>query len=80
MHRDVEFYSDWCTSLDSKSFVDVIMIDFSKAFDVVSHAKLICKLASLDICTAILQWLQAFLSGHSQSIKINNHYLLVHLS
>ena len=68
----LECYSDRCSSLDSKSFVDIIVIDFSKAFEVMPHAKLICELASLGICTATLQWRQAFLSGR-QSIKINNH-------
>ena len=49
------------------------MIDFNKTFDVVPHVKLIYKLTSLGVCIAPLQWLLAFPSGRTQSIKINNH-------
>jgi hypothetical protein len=68
----LECHSDWCSALDNKCVVDVIMLDFRKAFDVVPHAKLIYKLSNLGICAATLQWLQAFLAGRSQSIKIND--------
>ena len=36
----------WITSLDSKKSTDIIYIDFAKAFDSISHSKLILKLKS----------------------------------
>jgi hypothetical protein len=62
---------DWRTALDNNNCVDVIFIDFKKAFDVVPHHKLINKLASLGICSLTLKWLRAFLTNRSQVVDIN---------
>ena len=35
---------DWATSLNNRSQTDVLFLDFSRAFDKVSHRKLIIKL------------------------------------
>lgn len=40
----LESLSDWTLSIDNKQTNTVVYIDFSKAFDTVSHAKLITKL------------------------------------
>jgi ribonuclease P/MRP protein subunit RPP40 len=60
-----------CTALDNNIVSDVILIDFSKAFDVVPHSKLINKLASLGVCDPTLRWITAFLCGRAQSVVLN---------
>ena len=48
---------DWRYALDCNNRVDVIMIDFCKAFDVVPHKLLLNKLSSLFVCPRTLGWL-----------------------
>ncbi len=67
----LECHNDWCSSLDNSHPVDVIFIDFSKAFDVVSHAKLVSKLKSIGIPSLTLSWIKAFLTNRCQAVNIN---------
>lgn len=57
-------------ALDSSTQVDAIYLDFSKAFDTVNHGRLISKLGNLGICGSLLQWLNSFLLGRTQSVRI----------
>ena len=45
-------------------------MDFSKAFDKVSHSKLITKLHSYGVCGKANKWKEAFLSGRTQSVLV----------
>jgi hypothetical protein len=62
----------WLTSLDSGRSTDVIYIDFAKAFDTVSHAKLLHKLTSYGIHGKLYDWIKAWLSGRTQSVRVGN--------
>ena len=65
----------WLTSLDSGKSCDVIYIDFAKAFDSVSHSKLLHKLKSYKIFGKLyncLNWIEAWLSGRTQSVKLDH--------
>ena len=64
----------WINSLNCKESVDVIFIDFAKAFDSVVHNKLILKLRKYGIDGFILKWLETFLQNRSQIVKINNSF------
>lgn len=57
--------------LESGAQVDVVYTDFSKAFDRVHHKFLVAKLSELGFHSSILQWLQSYLIGRYQYIKIN---------
>ena len=46
-------------------------MDFSKAFDCVPHQRLIGKLESYGVAGNILKWVQGFLSGRTQVVKVN---------
>ena len=50
----LECCSDWNLSLRSHKAVDVIYIDFAKAFDSVVHSKLVAKLISYGIHNMII--------------------------
>ena len=51
----------WINAIDSNKFVDTVYIDFSKAFDTVSHRKLLHKLTNYGISGTILQWFSSCL-------------------
>ena len=53
-----------CT--DVGGTVDVILFDFSKAFDVVVHELIVSKLSCLGIQGPILQWVKYFLMGKTK--------------
>ena len=68
----LESINDWAHSLDKANHVDVIYFDLKKAFDTVSHAKLIEKLESYNIKGRLLRWIIAFLSDRQQRVVIKN--------
>ena len=51
---------DWATTLEQRGQVDVILLDFSKAFDKVSHLHLSAKLDFYGIRGSTLRWIDAF--------------------
>jgi hypothetical protein len=66
----LESIRDWSIALNRRQSVDVIYIDFRKAFDSVSHPKLIIKLVSAGISGNLLNWIKAFLTNRTQSVKV----------
>ena len=54
--------------------VDVIYTDYSKAFDSVSHSKLLHKLDGLGIGQTVLGWLKDFLSGRQQRVRVGESF------
>jgi hypothetical protein len=64
--------NDWTKSLDQKTAVDVIYLDFAKAFDTVSHTKLFKKLQNVGIKGDLLSWIIAFLSNRTQQVVIDS--------
>ena len=49
----------------------MIYVDFQKAFDSVSHHKLMIKLEGYKICGDLLEWIKAFLSNRTQVVNIS---------
>ena len=54
------------------SQTDLVLLDFSKAFDKVSHQKLLLKLHQYGIRGLSLKWIQTFLSGRTQTVVLEN--------
>ena len=52
--------------------VDVIYLDFQKAFDSIPHKRLLLKLY-LGIHGNLLLWIKDFLSNRKQQVVINSH-------
>ena len=49
---------------------DILIMDFSKAFDKVSHIRLISKLRSYGISGKTIQWIHSFLSERKQNVVL----------
>jgi len=65
-------FNDWTLALQDHCGVNVVYIDFAKAFDAVSHVKLIHRLKSHRIGDPLLQWIQNFLFDRSHCTRIGN--------
>ena len=50
---------------------DLIILDFSKAFDKVSHKKLLCKLDNYGIRDTTLKWIWSFLNNRMQQVVLD---------
>ena len=57
-------------SLDNRSQVDLLMLDFSKAFDTVPHARLLKKLEHYGINGPVNGWIKAWLMNRSQRVIV----------
>ena len=62
---------DFTEYIEQNESFDVVYLDFRKAFDTVPHCRLLEKLKGYGIVGNILKWIQAFLSGRSQKVRIN---------
>ena len=66
----LECLNDWTLYIQDKQQVIIAYIDFSKAFDVVSHRKLFARLQSYGISGILLSWLQKFFSDRTHCTKV----------
>ena len=65
-------YLDVLTKLvDAGHNVDVIYLDFAKAFDKVPHQRLLKKLKAHGITGKVHGWIEAWLSGRQQRVVLN---------
>jgi hypothetical protein len=62
----------WSDILDCGGSVDIIYLDFAKAFDTVPHKRLLGKLRSYGITDPILSWIEAFLKNRKQRVRIGS--------
>ena len=56
------------------NFVRVVLLAFSKAFDLINHHILVDKLITNGVPAHIVRWLAAFLLDRQQQVKIDNIY------
>ena len=54
-------------------YLSVILVAFSKAFDLSNHIIFIEKLHSFGILSHILRWLASFLMDRTQKVKVQNY-------
>jgi hypothetical protein len=54
--------------------LDAIIIDFSKAFDLVPHDRLLKKIAASGVDSRVVVWIREFLIDPSQRVRVERHY------
>ena len=64
----------WTQSLNDGYPVDIIYLDFRKAFDSVPHNRLLMKLKAYGMGGSLLRWVQNFLSGRRQRVVLNGDH------
>ena len=66
-------YDSILSKLEEGKDVDVIYLDFSKAFDKVDHNILLTKLKSLGVTGKLLKWIKSFLQDRNQIVFVDGH-------
>jgi len=61
----------WTEIMDEGNSLDVLYLDFSKAFDTVPHQRLLKKLEAHGIKGTILRWTADFLKDRRQRVNVN---------
>ncbi|KAK4818954.1 hypothetical protein QYF61_022341 [Mycteria americana] len=67
----ISFYDKVTHLVDEAKAVDVVYLDFSKAFDMVSHSILLEKLAAHGLDGRTLRWVKNWLDGWAQRVVVN---------
>ena len=67
-------YSDVVKWVDEGCTVDMVFLDYSKAFDVVNHGVLLSKLRDLGFSDQMLRWVEQFLVGRRMFVAICGSY------
>ena len=67
----LQFFNRVIEDYDEHKAVDIIYLDFKKAFDLVPHKKLIVKLESHGIQGNVINWIKEWLNDRKQRVVIN---------
>ena len=69
-HKMIQLVDELARNLPSGHQTDRVLLDFSKAFDKVSHTKLLHKQHPHGITRNNLSWMKAFLLGRTQCVAL----------
>ncbi|CAM4719618.1 unnamed protein product [Lepidochelys kempii] len=67
----ITFYDKITGSVDEEKAVDVLFLDFSKAFDTVSNSILASKLKKFGLDEQTIRWIESWLDHCAQRVVIN---------
>lgn len=70
----ISFYENVSRDLDSGMAVDVIYLDFAKAFDTVPHKRLLVKLRNVGLEHSICTWIENWLKDRLQRVVVNGTF------
>ena len=67
----------WKNNLDQSGYGGAILMDLSKAFDIINHDLLIAKLGAYGFDTACLKLIRSYLASHFHRTKVNTSFKIV---
>ena len=67
----LEIMEIWTSMLDEGGGIEVVFLDFRKAFDSVPHQRLLKKVKAHGIDGKLLKWIESFLTGRKQRVCVN---------
>ena len=71
----ISHYTHISDQTNSGKIVDVIYLDFARAFDKVDHNILLSKIKKLNIDGPLLYWIKSFLQNRTQIVTVNEFNL-----
>ena len=72
-HALILMLHDWLKATDNsrkKNFIQIVLLDYAKAFDHINPNILMQKLTNMDIPDPLLRWVECFLMNRRQRVKI----------
>ena len=72
-NKCVMFFEEITKWVDEGSPVDIIYLDFQKAFDKVPHQRLILKLKSHGMGNSIINWIEQWLTDRRQMVVVDGY-------
>ena len=70
----LETLESWTQALDEEFGIDVLYLDYRKAFDSVPHKRLLEKLKTYGLRGNLLQWIQSFLEARLMRVGIRGSF------
>ena len=67
----LEFFNDMLLKYDKTKAIDIIYLDFKKAFDKVPHQRLLAKIYALGIRGKVCKWIEDWLCNRKQRVVLN---------
>jgi len=67
----LEVLDIWSRLLDEGDNVDVVYLDFAKAFDTVPHRRMMNKLYSYGIRGKVWSWIEDYMCNRKQCVSIH---------
>ena len=74
MTQLIEVIDYFTKMLDEHNDIDVVYLDFRKAFDSVPHRRLLQKLKGYGIGGSVLKWIEDFLSDREQQVRVGTAF------
>jgi hypothetical protein len=66
----ITVYQDIADTLDNGGRMDAIIVDFSKAFDLVPHGRLLVKFVESGVDIRAVVWIREFFVGRKQRVRV----------
>ena len=66
----ITVYQDTADSLDNGDRIEAIIIDYSKAFDLVPHGRLLTKIANSGVDSRVVVWIREFVLSRTQRVSV----------
>ena len=70
----LECFESWTQALDEGFEVDVIYLDYRKAFDSVPITRIIEKWKVYGLESKVTQWIKSFVTGRTMKVPINGSF------
>ena len=72
MTQLLETLEEWTDLLDQNFSIDVIYLDFRKAFDTIPHQRLLSKVHAYGRRGKLFEWIRNFLLNRRQRVVLDN--------
>ena len=69
----LDVLEDWSLYVEENKSWDTVYLDLAKAFDKVSHQRLLKKVSSNGIKGSLLKWIESFLTDRQQYVTVKGH-------